>query len=77
MKKINQISRLFLFTLGGIILGFAYYYFIGCRSGSCPITSSPYISSIYGGIIGFAFGYNGKIKIKKKNDISRPDNTDG
>jgi hypothetical protein len=77
MKKINQISRLFLFTLGGIILGFAYYYFIGCRSGSCPITSSPYISSIYGGIIGFVFGYNGKIKIKKKNDISRPDNTDG
>lgn len=77
MKKINQIPRLFLFTLGGIIAGFAYYYFIGCRSGSCPITSSPYISSIYGGIIGFVFGYNGKSKIKKKNNISNLDNTDG
>lgn len=33
--------------------GFAYYYFIGCTSGGCPITSNPWVSTAYGGIIGF------------------------
>lgn len=28
-----------------------YYRFIGC-SGGCAITSSPYISTLYGGVIG-------------------------
>jgi hypothetical protein len=32
--------------------GFAYYYFIGCTSGACPITSNPYISTAYGALIG-------------------------
>lgn len=32
--------------------GFAYYYFIGCASGTCPITSNPYISSGYGALLG-------------------------
>ncbi len=36
----------------GIIGGYAYYYFIGCNSGSCPITSNPYISMIYGALVG-------------------------
>ena len=37
--------------IGGI-LGFAYYYFIGCSSGHCPITSNPWASIIYGAIVG-------------------------
>jgi hypothetical protein len=37
--------------LGGAI-GFAYYHFIGCVSGTCPITSNPYISTAYGALIG-------------------------
>ncbi|MDD4991962.1 MAG: DUF6132 family protein [Paludibacter sp.] len=39
-------------TLGGIG-GFAYYYFIGCASGTCPITSNPYITVIYGALMGY------------------------
>lgn len=37
----------------GILGGFLYYYYIGCNSGTCPITSNPYISMIWGGAIGF------------------------
>lgn len=37
----------------GMTGGFLYYYFIGCTSGTCPITSNPYISIIYGGVIGY------------------------
>ncbi len=39
----------------GAIGGYAYYYFIGCTSGSCPLTSNPYISIIFGAVIGFLF----------------------
>ncbi|GCC51555.1 hypothetical protein SanaruYs_17800 [Chryseotalea sanaruensis] len=35
----------------GATAGFIYWYFIGCNSGSCAITSSPVNSSIYGGIM--------------------------
>ncbi len=38
-------------AIGGA-LGFAYYYFIGCKSGSCPLTGNPYISSLYGAAMG-------------------------
>ena len=38
--------------LAGGALGFAYYWFIGCTTGTCPISSNPYISTAYGGLIG-------------------------
>jgi len=41
----------------GAAAGFAYYKFVGCASGACPLTSNPYISTIYGALIGaFASG---------------------
>jgi len=43
-------------TLAGAVLGaaggYAYYYFIGCSSGSCPITSNPYASVVWGTLAG-------------------------
>ncbi|HWA36063.1 MAG TPA: hypothetical protein VG737_18105 [Cyclobacteriaceae bacterium] len=40
----------------GIVLGmaggFLYWKYVGCLSGSCPITSSPTYSTIYGALIG-------------------------
>jgi len=41
--------------LGAIIgggLGFAYYKFVGCSTGACPLTSNPIISTIYGSVVG-------------------------
>jgi len=39
-------------TAVGAIGGFAYYYFVGCVSGTCAITSNPYISTAYGAVFG-------------------------
>lgn len=51
--KIKKWIRPTLFTLGGALAGLAYYHFIGCASGSCPITSSPFGSVLYMGLIGW------------------------
>jgi hypothetical protein len=32
--------------------GYAYYRFIGCKSGACPITRNPWLSILYGAMIG-------------------------
>ena len=36
----------------GAVGGFLYWYYIGCNSGSCAITSSPINSTLYGGMMG-------------------------
>jgi len=39
----------------GAIGGFAYWYFVGCASGTCMITSKPLNSSVYGAVMGGLF----------------------
>lgn len=51
----------------GAVGGYAYYHFIGCSSGSCPITSNPYMSVIFGAVIGYLFLDLFK-KSEKKNE---------
>ncbi len=50
-------SRAMLKSVGsiaaGALLGYTYYYFIGCNSGSCAITSSPGSSILFGAFLGF------------------------
>ena len=36
----------------GALVCLAYYKFVGCRSGSCPITSDPYASALFGIVVG-------------------------
>ena len=40
--------------LGGLgaVAGFGYYHYVGCASGTCAITSNPYISTAYGMLMG-------------------------
>jgi hypothetical protein len=47
-----MIARLLIGVIVGGGLGFAVYRFIGCSSGACPITSNPWISTIYGMVLG-------------------------
>ncbi|MFM9944171.1 MAG: DUF6132 family protein [Bacteroidia bacterium] len=36
----------------GAILGYLYYYYVGCASGTCAITSKPLNSTLYGSMMG-------------------------
>ena len=45
--------RMILGPIIGAVIGFAYYRFIGCSSGVCPITSNPWASILYGAFMGF------------------------
>jgi hypothetical protein len=38
-------------AIGGLA-GYLYYYFVGCASGTCAITSSPLNSTLYGILMG-------------------------
>jgi hypothetical protein len=67
MKKLlnNRFFKISLFIFLGGVGGFAYYYFIGCQTGTCPITRNPYISTSYGILVGLVLSFDSK---KKKNE---------
>jgi len=44
--------HLFLGIVIGGVFGYAIYYFVGCSSGTCPITANPWVSTLVGTIIG-------------------------
>jgi hypothetical protein len=48
-KHILGISGMIIGGIGG----FLYYFYIGCASGTCPISSNPYISVGYGSLLGY------------------------
>ena len=67
MKK-NILLRSLAIVLGACG-GFAYYYYIGCASGTCAITSNPWISTMYGALLGWLIVP--KQKAKELNDELR------
>ena len=48
----RQVARTLPGVALGAVAGYAYYFFIGYTSGSCPITSNPWITTVYGAAMG-------------------------
>ncbi|MEY4292090.1 MAG: hypothetical protein RIQ61_467 [Bacteroidota bacterium] len=51
----QYIKKHFLTIIGiliGSLGGYAYYFFVGCASGTCAITSNPLNSTLYGAMMG-------------------------
>ena len=42
-------------VLVGALFGFAWYSFVGCRTGTCPITARWWTSTAYGALMGLLF----------------------
>ncbi len=43
-------------TIAGAAGGFLYWKFIGCQSGTCPIKSVWYLSTLWGLVMGYLLG---------------------
>ena len=56
-ENIKKWLKPILFTAGGALVGLAYYYFVGCSTGACPLTSNPFITMAYMGFIGWLLSY--------------------
>jgi hypothetical protein len=53
MKKVVWKYRLEIVGgMVGAIAGWCYWYFVGCASGTCPISSKPLNSTAYGVLLG-------------------------
>lgn len=51
-ERMKKWLRPALFALGGALVGLAYYALVGCSSGTCIITSSPFSSMAYMALVG-------------------------
>jgi LytS/YehU family sensor histidine kinase len=50
----------------GAIAGYLYYFYVGCTSGTCAITSKPLNSTLYGALMG-GLVFNMFVKSPKKS----------
>ena len=64
LNKKNLI-KLSIGVIAGGLIGFSYYYFIGCKSGTCAITSNPVNSTMYGILLGTLWTFPTKNKKDK------------
>ena len=55
--EIMPLPTIFGVLIGGGV-GFAWYRWISCSSGACPMLSNPYTSTLYGMILGGLIGSN-------------------
>jgi hypothetical protein len=47
-----MVVRYLLGIVIGGTLGFAWYKLVGCSNGACPLTSHPFVSIVYGMVVG-------------------------
>lgn len=50
----------------GAIMGYLYFFYVGCASGTCAITSKPLNSTLYGALMGGLL-FNMFVKSTKKS----------
>ncbi len=56
MVKNKILSLKIVFTIVGAVGGFLYWKLIGCTSGTCPIQSVWYFSTLWGLAMGYLIG---------------------
>jgi H+/Cl- antiporter ClcA len=56
MEFLKKNLYIIIGALAGAVGGFLYWKLVGCQSGTCPIKSVWYWSTLYGALIGGLFG---------------------
>jgi hypothetical protein len=47
-----MILRILIGAVIGAALGFGWHKLVGCSTGACPLTANPYVSTLYGTVMG-------------------------
>lgn len=70
--------RLLIGVVLGAIAGYSYYYFVGCASGTCAITSNPVNSTLYGVLFGALLFYkkSPEKNVEEKTEEGKPHQND-
>jgi vacuolar-type H+-ATPase subunit I/STV1 len=79
MEILKKYKLLLIFGVVGAVGGFLYWKFVGCQSGTCPIKSVWYWSTLYGALFGLLAGSIIRdivVKFKKKTEDGRPKTED-
>jgi hypothetical protein len=72
-EKKKLLKRIPVIALVGLLLGaiggYIYYLKVGCVSGTCAISSNPWMSAAWGGAFGYLVFdmFNGRKKKEKKS----------
>ena len=48
----NPLLKSLVGLLAGAAVGFALYRFVGCKTGACPLTASPWTAMLVWGAVG-------------------------
>jgi len=51
----NPLLKSAIGAIVGAAIGFAIYRFVGCKTGTCPLNSNPWIAMAVWGLVGFMF----------------------
>lgn len=54
-KVVSVVKKNWSYLAGAVVGGaggYLYWFYVGCSSGTCPITSSPSMSVIWGALLG-------------------------
>ncbi len=61
MGTVRQVARKFAWPAGAALLGaglgLLYWWQVGCVTGTCPLTSSPWLTSGFGGAMGLSLAW--------------------
>jgi hypothetical protein len=68
----NKFLKLGLYALFGGLIGYAYYYYVGCTNG-CPLSSNWYITTGYGLVAGIVLALPSKGN--KKAELEKDDSS--
>jgi len=77
LRRIPTPLRLALSAGLGVLAGLAWYRFVGCRSGGCPLTSNPWLMALFGGAMGLSLGWPDAPRRGSASPGDRPEGSDG
>jgi hypothetical protein len=52
LKGMTKPMRVLVAITIGAVAGYCWHRLVGCSTGACPITANPYISTLYGAMVG-------------------------